>query len=319
MTRKGASLPVVSYDDFKQHATMLRDTARTLAFQRGIEDVVKPGMVVLDFGCGTGILSFFAERAGADRIYAVDRASILRSAEALAKKNGFRRITFLRTDGDTFKLPEKVDVIVSEWMGFFVLYENMLPTLLRVRDQNLRREGVMIPSAVRWKGAFVVDRAFYDELAFFDTQPYGIDFSLVRDWAFSQVGHRTMSPFQLGRAFDLQSLDMKTVTTAPELVQGRARFEEDLTAYAFCGWFEADLSPATKLDTGPDAPATHWRQLVFPWPRPFPIRAGEDVTVQVRSVRFEGRAPHWHWSVAAGGERLDWDDFSYRAHFLPRS
>ena len=191
---------------------MLKDAVRTGAFERAIREVVRPGMQVLDFGCGTGILSFFAERAGAERVFAVDRTFMVHAAEAIARQNGFRRITFLRTDGESFELPEKVDLIVSEWMGSFILRERMLAPLLRTRDAHLKPGGKMLPRSVRWRGAFIVDRSIYQEKAFFETQPYDIDFSPVRDWAFAEVAIRSMQIGQLSPAFDLGELDTLTAT-----------------------------------------------------------------------------------------------------------
>lgn len=33
------------------------------------------------------------------------------------------------------ELPEKVDLIVSEWMGFYLLHESMLPSVFIARDK----------------------------------------------------------------------------------------------------------------------------------------------------------------------------------------
>ena len=41
---------------------------------------------------------------------------------------------------------EKVDIIVSEWMGYALLYESMLDSVLHARDRFLRESGVMSPS-----------------------------------------------------------------------------------------------------------------------------------------------------------------------------
>ena len=42
-----------------------------------------------------------------------------------------------------------VDVIVSEWMGYFLLYERMMPSVLSVRDKCLKSGGKMIPGRAK--------------------------------------------------------------------------------------------------------------------------------------------------------------------------
>jgi len=50
---------------------------------------------------------------------------------------------------ETVKLPEQVDVIVSEWMGYFLLRESMLDSVLVARDRFLKPGGAMYPSHAR--------------------------------------------------------------------------------------------------------------------------------------------------------------------------
>lgn len=54
---------------------------------------------------------------------------------------------------EDIKLPEDVthvDVIISEWMGYALLYESMLDSVLKARDRFLKPEGgVMAPSQCR--------------------------------------------------------------------------------------------------------------------------------------------------------------------------
>jgi protein arginine N-methyltransferase 1 len=40
---------------------------------------------------------------------------------------------------------EKVDIIISEWMGYFLLYESMLDSVLWARDKYLAPNGKMLP------------------------------------------------------------------------------------------------------------------------------------------------------------------------------
>lgn len=43
----------------------------------------------------------------------------------------------------------QVDVIISEWMGYALLYESMLDSVLVARDRFLRPGGVLAPSQCR--------------------------------------------------------------------------------------------------------------------------------------------------------------------------
>jgi hypothetical protein len=47
-------------------------------------------------------------------------------------------ITVLKGKVEEIELPvTKVDIIISEWMGYFLLFENMLNTVLYARDKWL--------------------------------------------------------------------------------------------------------------------------------------------------------------------------------------
>ena len=40
----------------------------------------------------------------------------------------------------------RVDLLVSEWMGYFLIFEHMLPSVIAVRDSCLKKGGEIIPS-----------------------------------------------------------------------------------------------------------------------------------------------------------------------------
>ncbi len=126
-----------SYRDVSVHKMMLSDVVRTEAYERSLRAVVRPGMKVMDFGCGTGILSIFASRFGADTVYAVDRSSFIAVAQSIAKVNNIDNIQFYYDDHESLQLPGKVDLLVSEWMGHFIFFEAMLEPLLMLRDKFL--------------------------------------------------------------------------------------------------------------------------------------------------------------------------------------
>src|SRR5512140_59171 len=97
-----------------EHRLYLSDANRLDAFRRAIEAVVRPGDVVLDLACGTGILGLMACRAGASRVYALDDGGILDVARQAARANGFGdRIVHVKAYSRHATLPERVDVVVA--------------------------------------------------------------------------------------------------------------------------------------------------------------------------------------------------------------
>lgn len=51
----------------------------------------------MDVGCGTGILSMFAAKAGAKLVIAIDKSDIIKKAKLNAEENGFGdRIRFFQ-------------------------------------------------------------------------------------------------------------------------------------------------------------------------------------------------------------------------------
>lgn len=134
-----------SYSSFYIHEDMIKDRVRTGAYLDAIQKNagVFKDKIVLDIGCGTGILSIFASRAGAKHVYGIEFADIADYAKDIVKKNNLSdKITIIQSKVEETILPvDKVDIIISEWMGYFLLYESMLDTVLFARDKWLDADG----------------------------------------------------------------------------------------------------------------------------------------------------------------------------------
>ena len=78
-----------SYESIQTHERMIKDTARTSAYKDAIMRNPKlfKDAVVLDVGCGTGILSIFAARAGAKHVYAVEKSDTADVASNIIEEN----------------------------------------------------------------------------------------------------------------------------------------------------------------------------------------------------------------------------------------
>lgn len=156
-----------SYDHFGIHEEMLKDTSRTLSYRNAMyrNKALFKDKIVLDVGCGTGILSMFAAKAGAKHVYSVDMSSIIDKAKEIVSLNGFEnKITLLQGKLEDITLPvDKVDIIISEWMGYFLLYESMLDTVLYARDRYLVEGGLIFPDKCQMYIAGIEDGQYKEE------------------------------------------------------------------------------------------------------------------------------------------------------------
>jgi protein arginine N-methyltransferase 1 len=137
-----------SYSHFGIHEEMLKDEVRTLSYMRAIvkNKHLFKDKIVLDVGAGTGVLSMFAAQAGAKHVYAIDMANIIDKSKLIVAENNLSdKITCIKGKMEDIELPvDKVDIIISEWMGYFLLYEGMLDTVIAARDKWLVPDGLVI-------------------------------------------------------------------------------------------------------------------------------------------------------------------------------
>lgn len=283
-----------SYGGLGLQRYMVSDKPRTDAFAAAIKEVVKEGDEVLDVGTGTGLLAILAAKAGAKKVYALDDSDIAEVAKTLVERNGLTgAVDIIRCNASNFDLENTTDVIVSEWLGHLAFAEAMLDDVIAARDANLKPGGTMIPSAVDVLLAPVSCPELYDENGpgFWRDPIHGIDYSILEEIEQNQelsLQIQVPAESMLAEGQPMVSLDLATASSEDPWRSGEFEFKMARTARldGFVGWFSTQLSPSVRLDTGPESPLTHWRQIHFPF-KPIEVEKGQVLKVKYALDRSE--------------------------------
>ncbi|KAL0270095.1 UNVERIFIED_CONTAM: hypothetical protein PYX00_007614 [Menopon gallinae] len=264
-----------SYAHFGIHEEMLKDEVRTLTYRNSMYDNkhLFKGKTVIDIGCGTGILSMFAARAGAARVIGIECSNIVEYAKQIVEINKLDHIiTIVKGKVEEVELPhgiEKVDIIISEWMGYCLFYESMLDTVLFARDKWLKEGGMLFPDQATLFVIGIEDRQYKDEKINWWDDVYGFDMSPIRKVAISEPLVDVVDPKQVVTSASLlKQVNLYTVTKKDLEFTASFHLEARRNDYiqALVTFFNVEFTKCHKrtgFSTAPEAPYTHWKQTVF--------------------------------------------------------
>jgi ubiquinone/menaquinone biosynthesis C-methylase UbiE len=306
----------VAYDDVAVHHAMLSDVPRMRFYEASLSPSLVAGKVVLDVGCGTGILSMMAARAGARRVYACEASGFADVARGIVEANGLSDVvTVIQSMAEDLELPEQVDVVVSEWMGFYLLHENMLPSVIAARDRWMKPGGTMVPDAATLYWAPISMAAWRSKHLGFFANVSGFDMSLLAPMMLESKMRQPLvdgvvtedqpiaAPAVL-RGFDLNTATAEDVTVG---LEAQAEFIVTRPGTASFGgfalWF--DVSTAVPggvrevMSTAPGAPTTHWHQTVVPLGvlEDFEVPQGADIAAKVSLTPDPSEPRHFEIAV----------------------
>lgn len=273
-----------------EHYHYLTDEARLAAFERAIGQVVRPGNVVLDLGSGTGILGFFACRAGAERVYAIEVGDVIELARNLSRVNGLdERFQFIKGISTRVELPQPVDVIITDQIGQFGFHAGLLEYVSDARERFLKRGGDIIPRRVDLLVAPLEHAAMYAHVDFWEHSHHGFDFRPARTIA-ANLTYATPLPAEhlLDQPASVYTIELAQATLQP--FEARASFviQRAGVLHGLGGWFAAELAAGVKMTNVPTADRPIRRMgLFFPIERPVDVAAGDKVRVWMLVVPGE--------------------------------
>lgn len=148
----GVIVDPMEHDLKASEGTVLLKIPQGLAFGTGLHQTtkmsaaylkkyLKPGMDVLDLGCGSGILAILAKKFGANRVLAVDNDPL---AIEVASENAIRNDVDIEVRlSDLFSnVDGKYDIIVSN------IVAEILVVMLQQARNYLKEDGILILSGI---------------------------------------------------------------------------------------------------------------------------------------------------------------------------
>jgi hypothetical protein len=278
------------------HLPMVADAARVHAYAETIA-VHAPGRRVAELGCGSGILSALASKAGARSVWAVDETDIVEVARPFLAANNVTNVIIEQGSSYVMGPPEPVELLIHELFGTDPLEEGVLQSIRDARDRWLAPGGRLLPLGFTLRAAayggpdWEALPPMADRLrAALD--PLGLQPGPLLPAARGGLSRRPEGGLRappdsarLSEVIDLLHVD---------LMDDRALTEGELRApltvrragelRAMLVWFEVELDEERRLSTDPAGPTTHWGWQVYDLPYVLNAKQGD-----VWSLRFRLR------------------------------
>ena len=227
-------------------------------------------------------------------MYAVEAVkSMCVLSRKIIEQNGFSElVTVLEGDVSDVQLPGDIvaDVLISEWMGFYLLHESMLDSVVTARDRLLRPGAAVFPSTATLYACPVSLKEYCAQNFDFWHDVCGFDFSeagsvlrkkrLTSPKVMTVPDKSLLAEPQQVLSIDLQYVnasDVSTVVTSLDFV-----VQKNDVMHGFALWFDVqfDGQHPVSLDTSPSSSPTHWQQTVILLPSA--LLVSRDSLVQCR-------------------------------------
>ena len=292
--------PTVPQGMLLEHYWYISDDVRLDAYRRAFARLISPGDVVLDLGCGTGILGLLALQAGASRVIAVDASDMIVLAKEIAVANGVGdKIDHRHIQSTDLVLEDPVDVVICDQVGAVGWDAGIVKYFTDALERSLvKRDGVLIPGRLEAHYAPVEAPVCREPIDGWKELAPGVDLSTIRSYTVNRGLHTRLDSDALlaePQVFDARtSRDMGRVSASRSFSIHRDGVLTGVLGMARA-WLDDDAS-FSNIPGSADQ-SKRW-QTHHPIAEPQDVRAGDEVTVLVESDLESGRE---NWTVSVSG------------------
>lgn len=288
-----------------EHRGYIGDAVRMNHYRRAIAQAVKPGDTVVDLGCGFAPLGLIALRAGAAGVWGIDSTDAITVARETVDRAGLGdRYHCLRAHSFRAELPERVDVILCDHVGYFGVDYGIVPMLADARQRMLKPGGTMIPQALTLHLAGVQSaacRTLTDEWTdpvipaeFHALNAYSANTKRAVTLAADEIATAPAALLTLDLSCDIAD-NLKAEAELVAAISGRID--------GLAGWFDCALVQGITMTNSPlDSGRIDRNQAFFPFAAPLPVVAGDRIRVTM-NLRHDSGIYSWSASNLRTGER----------------
>lgn len=290
----------------EEHHGYLADSVKVEQYQLAVDQAIRPEHVVLDLGCGTGLLGLMALRAGASKVYFVEEGSIIEAARRTITDAGFAdRAEFSKVNSFQLSLPERVDAIICDHVGYFGFDYGILGLLADARQRFLKPDGISIPEHIELRLAPVESETCRNIVGEWRDRSVPEEYSWMGAAAANtKHGVQLKQGDLLAEASTLATLELGP--EASPFMSWSAEFSctRDGMLDGVAGWFDCRLHGDIHMTNSPTAAnALDRPQAYLPLDTSVPAKAGDAIRVTVMA-RHQDEIIGWVVELPRTGERF---------------
>jgi protein arginine N-methyltransferase 1 len=245
----------------------------TLSFRAAIEinSEFFEDKTVLVINSGIGLYSLFCGKAGAKKVYSIEpNKTYFKFQKKIVQLNKYQDIIEVyNCDVEDIYNIEKVDIIVCEWMGNFLLSNSFLRSVIYARDKFLVRDGLIFPDKATLYICGIQDEEFKQSKFKMWDNVYNVNMSCVKNVSFKDPYIDTFNKKNILSTIcpifevDLYKIKESEInfSNSYELI-----FNKNDNLSALAGWFDVEFSKTPnkiRFTTSPFNQYTRWKQTIF--------------------------------------------------------
>ena len=251
---------------FDQHISTLSFRAAIEINSEFFED---KNVLVID--SGIGLYSLFAAKAGAKKVISLEtNKTYFKFQKKIIQQNKYQNVIYAyNCDVEDIYDIEKVDIIICEWMGNFLLSNSLLKKVIYARDKYMVKDGLIFPDKAILYISGIQDEEFKQNKFKMWDDVYSVNMSCVKNVSFKEPLLDNLNKKNiLSTICPIFEVDMYKIrekeinfSNSYELI-----FNKNDNLSGIAGWFDVEFSKTPnkiRFTTSPFNQYTKWKQTIF--------------------------------------------------------